>query len=42
MALNEYPAGAAFPGVIGFGQLGCYGNPIATPNFDALAANGLR
>ena len=70
MALNEYPAGAAFPGVIGrttdesspawpqparpvpgspnvlmvvlddtgFGQLGCYGSPIATPNFDALAA----
>ena len=26
----------------GFGQLGCYGSPIATPNFDALAANGLR
>ena len=74
MALNEYPAGAAFSGVIGrttdesspawpqparpvpgspnvlmvvlddtgFGQLGCYGSPIATPNFDALAANGLR
>jgi hypothetical protein len=21
----------------GFGQLGCYGSPIATPNFDALA-----
>jgi arylsulfatase A-like enzyme len=70
----EYPAGAAFPGVIGrttdesspawpaltrppkgapnvlfvvlddtgYGQLGCYGSPIATPNFDALAANGLR
>src|SRR6478752_9500883 len=26
----------------GFGQLGCYGSPIATPNFDALAGNGLR
>jgi arylsulfatase A-like enzyme len=26
----------------GFGQLGCYGSPIATPNFDTLAANGLR
>ncbi|MGY1804466.1 arylsulfatase [Blastococcus sp. SYSU D00922] len=25
----------------GYGQLGCYGSPIATPNFDALAANGL-
>ncbi|HEY6425451.1 MAG TPA: arylsulfatase [Pseudonocardiaceae bacterium] len=25
----------------GFGQLGCYGSPIATPNFDALAASGL-
>jgi arylsulfatase len=74
MAINEYPPGAAFPGVIGrttdesspawpqpvralpgspnvlfivlddvgFGQLGCYGSPIATPNFDALAGNGLR
>ncbi len=74
MALTEYPAGVAFPGVIGrttdesapawpqparavpgspnvlmvvlddtgFGQLGCYGSPIATPNFDALAADGLR
>jgi arylsulfatase len=74
MAIDEYPPGAAFPGVIGrttdesspawpqpvralpsspnvlfivlddvgFGQLGCYGSPIATPNFDALAANGLR
>ncbi len=73
MAINEYPAGAAFPGVIGrttdesspawpqpvralpgspnvlfvvlddvgFGQLGCYGSPIATPNMDALAAHGL-
>jgi arylsulfatase len=25
----------------GFGQLGCYGSPIATPNIDALAAGGL-
>src|SRR6266516_3829005 len=74
MAIVEYEAGAAFPGVIGrttdesrpawpapvraregapnvlfivlddtgFGQLGCYGSPIQTPSFDALAANGLR
>jgi arylsulfatase len=26
----------------GFGQLGCYGSPIATPHLDALAADGLR
>ena len=26
----------------GFGQLGCFGSPIDTPNLDALAANGLR
>ncbi|TCC65663.1 arylsulfatase [Kribbella pittospori] len=26
----------------GFGQLSCYGSPIATPNFDSLAAAGLR
>ena len=26
----------------GFGNLGCYGSPIETPNFDALAADGLR
>ena len=26
----------------GFGNLGCYGSPIETPNFDAIAANGLR
>ncbi|MGB3999686.1 MAG: arylsulfatase [Desulfomonilia bacterium] len=26
----------------GFGQLGCYGSPIRTPNLDALAANGLK
>jgi arylsulfatase A-like enzyme len=25
----------------GFGQLGCYGSPIATPNMDALANGGL-
>ncbi|MDX2381895.1 MAG: arylsulfatase, partial [Acidimicrobiia bacterium] len=25
----------------GFAQLGCYGSPIATPNIDKLAANGL-
>jgi arylsulfatase len=25
----------------GFGQLGCYGSPIATPNIDRLAAGGL-
>src|ERR1700710_93136 len=25
----------------GFGQLGCYGSPIATPNLDGLAAGGL-
>jgi arylsulfatase A-like enzyme len=74
MPIVEYPAGAAFPGVIGrtadesspawpapprarrdapnvlivvlddtgYGHLGCYGSPIATPTFDALAADGLR
>lgn len=26
----------------GFGNLGCYGSTIETPNMDALAANGLR
>ena len=26
----------------GYGQLGCYGAPIRTPNLDALAAGGLR
>ena len=26
---------------LGFGQLGCYGSPIRTPNLDALASNGL-
>ena len=24
----------------GFGQLGCYGSPIATPHLDSLAAGG--
>ncbi|WP_053208142.1 arylsulfatase [Jiangella muralis] len=74
MPLTEYPAGRAFPGVVGrtfdvsepawpeprraagdapnvlfvilddtgFGQLGCYGSPIETPNLDRLAAGGLR
>jgi len=27
---------------VGFAQLGCYGSDLATPNFDRLAANGLR
>lgn len=27
---------------VGFAQLGCYGSSIRTPNFDRLAANGLR
>jgi arylsulfatase A-like enzyme len=26
----------------GFGQLGCYGSPINTPNIDRIAADGLR
>lgn len=26
---------------MGYGQLGCYGSPIRTPNIDRLAANGL-
>ena len=26
----------------GFGQLGCYGSPINTPNLDGIAAKGLR
>jgi len=26
----------------GFGQLGCYGSPIETPNLDSLAEGGLR
>src|SRR5436190_13431659 len=27
---------------MGFSDLGCYGGEIATPNLDALAANGVR
>ncbi len=27
---------------VGFSDFGCYGSPIATPNIDALAAEGLR
>jgi arylsulfatase len=27
---------------VGFGQLGCYGGPIETPNIDKLASHGLR
>lgn len=27
---------------VGFGHLGCYGSPIATPNMDRLAASGVR
>lgn len=27
---------------LGFAQLGCYGSTLATPNIDALAADGLR
>jgi arylsulfatase A-like enzyme len=27
---------------IGFAQLGCFGSPIQTPNFDRLASEGLR
>jgi arylsulfatase len=27
---------------VGYAQLGCYGSDIATPNFDRLAAEGLR
>jgi arylsulfatase len=26
----------------GYGNLGCFGSPISTPNFDRLAANGVR
>jgi hypothetical protein len=37
--VERVPGGTAFTG---FGQLGCYGSPIATPNFDALAENGPR
>lgn len=27
---------------VGFGQLGCFGSPLSTPNIDALAHDGLR
>ena len=27
---------------VGFGQLGCFGSPVETPNIDALAHGGLR
>ncbi len=27
---------------VGFGQLGCFGGPVSTPNLDRLAAQGLR
>src|SRR5690348_5015198 len=43
----EPPAGA--PNVllivlddVGYGQLGCFGSPIATPTIDRLAAEGVR
>ncbi len=46
-AVTRAPAGA--PNVVfivlddtGFGQLGCYGSPIDTPNLDRLAAGGVR
>ena len=45
--LNEPPVGT--PNIlivllddVGYAQFGCYGSDIATPTFDALAANGLR
>ena len=43
------PAGLGGPNVVvivlddtGFAHFGCYGSDLATPNVDALAANGLR
>ncbi|WP_241997472.1 sulfatase-like hydrolase/transferase [Rhodococcus sp. SMB37] len=27
---------------LGFGQIGCYGSDIATPNIDRLASDGVR
>ena len=43
------PSPAAGPNVVvivlddvGFSQLGCFGSDVATPNFDRLAAGGLR
>ena len=48
-ALLASPAPAGPPNVVliladdlGFSDLGCYGGEVATPNLDALAANGLR
>jgi arylsulfatase len=48
-AMVTSPAFAAPPNIVvilsddmGFSDLGCYGGEIATPNLDALAANGLR
>jgi arylsulfatase A-like enzyme len=45
----EPPAGLGGPNVVvivlddtGFAHFGCYGSDLATPNVDALAANGLR
>ncbi|MGX6508718.1 arylsulfatase [Rhodococcus sp. SJ-2] len=45
--LNRAPEGAPNIVVIllddlGFGQIGCYGSDIATPNIDRLASGGLR
>lgn len=47
--LSESTSSVGFPNVLivllddtGFGNFGCYGSTIATPNMDALAANGLR
>jgi arylsulfatase A-like enzyme len=44
---EKAPAGA--PNIIyivlddtGYSQVGCYGSPIATPNIDSIAADGLR
>ncbi|MCA1963026.1 MAG: sulfatase-like hydrolase/transferase, partial [Prosthecobacter sp.] len=46
---SAQPAYTAAPNVVfiladdmGYSDLGCYGGEIATPNLDALAANGLR
>ncbi|MBK9180976.1 MAG: arylsulfatase [Acidimicrobiales bacterium] len=46
-ATRRPPAGS--PNVVfvvlddtGYGHLGCYGSPISTPNFDRLAASGVR
>jgi len=49
LALPSFAAGGRPPNIliilsddIGFSDIGCYGGEIATPNLDALAANGLR